>query len=109
MVRRTPSLLMFLVLLPALASLQAVAERKPLAVEMIDGDPMYTHLPPGAIPALTRPEFVSAAEAGSFMAPDEPVLGVVHHGIAKAYSTWQLESHEVVNDFFGDAPLAVTW
>jgi len=43
------------------------------------------------------------------MAPDEPVLGVSLDGEAKAYSLWQLDSHEIVNDSLAGTAIAVTW
>jgi hypothetical protein len=74
-----------------------------------DGEPMYTVLPPDAIPAIRAPEFLAGADAGNQMLPDEPVLGVVINGDARAYSAWQLDAHEIVNDVVGDTAIAVTW
>jgi hypothetical protein len=73
------------------------------------GDPMYTVLPPGAIPAVVEPEFVSGPEANGQMSPQEPVLGLVVNGEARAYSLWQLDAHEIVNDVVGGVPVAATW
>jgi hypothetical protein len=85
----------------------------PLAVaaepEVIQGSPILTVLPVDAIPAIDSPRYVSVAEADRFMRPDEPVLGITDGKVAKAYSTWQLNHHEIVNDSLGDLPLAVTW
>ena len=41
-----------------------------------DGVP-GTVLPPDGIPALTKPNFVSRAEAEALMSDEEPVLGLV--------------------------------
>jgi hypothetical protein len=79
------------------------------AVEVIDGAPMITLLPRDAIPAIDRPTFVSAREGEAFMRPEERVLGISDGRTARAYSTWQLNHHEIVNDVLGEAPLAVTW
>jgi hypothetical protein len=68
-----------------------------------------TVLPPDAIPAIDNPQFVPVAEADGFMRPDEPVLGVTDGKLAKAYSIWQLNHHEIVNDRLGSLALAVTW
>ena len=73
------------------------------------GDPMYTVLPPGAIPAIVEPEFVSGPEANGQMSPEEPVLGIVVNGEARAYSLWHLDAHEIVNDVVGGVPVAATW
>ncbi len=44
------------------------------------------------------------------MAPDEPVLGLFDGQVAKAYSLWHLDRHEIVNDKFpGFGAVAVTW
>src|SRR5574341_1681758 len=74
--------------------------------EMIQGSPLLTVLPVGAIPAIYNPRYVSVNEADRFLRPDEPVLGVTDGKIARAYSAWQLNHHEIVNDSLGDLPLA---
>jgi carotenoid cleavage dioxygenase-like enzyme len=61
----------------------------------------------GYIPAIDDPQFVGASEAEI---DDEGwVLGVVLDGQAKAYSLNLLNRHEVVNDRFGDRPVAAVW
>jgi hypothetical protein len=37
------------------------------------------------------------------------VIGVVGEHERRAYSTWQLDRHEIVNDTFEGRPIAVTW
>jgi len=69
--------------------------------EIIDGDRMYYILPMDGIPAIDDPEFVSVLEADKFMKKDELVMGLVINGDARAYSTWHLDRHEIVNDFSG--------
>ena len=61
----------------------------------------------GAIAAIDAPAFVSAAEAE--IAEDAWVLGVEIDGLAKAYSLNLLNRHEVVNDRFGELPVAAVW
>lgn len=78
------------------------------SVSRIDRDRVYTLLPPDAIPSIDEPRFVTAAEA-TFMHDDEPVIGLVAGGVPKAYSTWHLDHHEIVNDVTGGQPVAVTW
>lgn len=56
------------------------------------------------IPAIDRPQFVSAA-TDTFMRADDRVLGVTINGVAKAYAVRILDWHEVVND----PPLIVTY
>ncbi len=96
-------------LLVAVAS-AAVAERpEPEVHGTFDGDPMYTVLPVDAIPAIRAPEFLNGEAADGQMSPDEPVLGVEIAGESHAYSLWQLDSHEIVNDTVGGRAIAATW
>lgn len=60
------------------------------------------------IPALDKPKFITAGDAG-FLAADDAILGLDHNGIAKAYPIRILNWHEVVNDTFADAPILVTF
>ena len=77
--------------------------------EDIDGSPMYKVLPKDQIPAIYEPQFVSGAEADAQMLPHEPILGVFDGVSARAYSLWQLDHHEVVDDMLGSVPIAATW
>lgn len=70
-----------------------------------EGEPMYTVLPPDAIPAIRDPEYLSGDAARAQMTADEDVMGVLVGEVPRAYSLWQLDSHEIVND----ADFAVTW
>ena len=87
----------------------------PLAVMTIGGqrDPddnkLHVVLPRDAIPAIFNPEFEPASRADRAMADDELVIGVVGEREQRAYSTWQLDRHEIVNDTFEGRPIAVTW
>ncbi len=97
------------VVVPVLALVSMAAAQQPWsAVTTIDGDPVMRGLPRDAIPAINRPVFVKGAGA-SHMQPDEYVIGVTDGQAAKAYSTWHLNGHEIVNDMLGDRPIAVTW
>jgi hypothetical protein len=70
-------------------------------------DALHVVLPRDAIPAIFDPEFEPASKAS--LADHELVIGVVGEGEQRAYSTWQLDRHEIVNDTFEGRPLAVTW
>ena len=87
----------------------ALAERAGAFGEIINGAPIITVLPKDAIPAIDHPKFVSATEGDRVMLPDEPVLGVTDGSVSKAYSLWQLNHHEIVNDQIGTRSVAVTW
>jgi hypothetical protein len=93
-----------------LASISIAAERPaPKVVATVAGEDVYQLLPVGAIPAIDEPEFVSGRDADRQMQPDEPVLGVVIGNEARAYSLWQLDAHEIVNDEIDGSPIAATW
>jgi hypothetical protein len=92
------------------AAVPVTAERpKAEVVATIGGEDVYQLLPVGAIPAIDNPEFVSGADADQQMRPEEPVLGVVLGGEARAYSLWQLDAHEIVNDQIAGTAIAATW
>ena len=73
------------------------------------GDSMFTVLPLNAIRAIQSPGFVFGDMAAAQMAPEEPVIGIILGKQARAYSMWQLDAHEIVNDRLGDKSFAVTW
>ncbi len=104
------SLLFGLTLFVIAGIVPAQAQRPdPVVVMTVEGDSVYRLLPPDAIPAIQDPDFVTGEEADDQMSPEEPILGIVIGEEARAYSLWQLDSHEIVNDFIGGIPLAVTW
>lgn len=78
-------------------------------VSKYDQYQIVTLLPRDAIQAIDEPKFISAAEAGESYEPQEMILGVEFNGDARAYSVPFLSSHEIVNDFVGGVPIAVTW
>jgi hypothetical protein len=82
---------------------------EPRVVANVGGDDVYQVLPVGAIPAIDNPEFVSGAHADRQMQLHEPVLGVIVQGQARAYSLWQLDAHEIVNDRIAGVAIAATW
>lgn len=100
---RTASALLLAGILPAArASEPEIAFRH-------GGDPVYRVLPPDRIPAISDPHFVKGSAAGAQMRADEPVLGIVLGGAARAYSLWQLDRHEIVNDRLAGRPITATW
>ncbi len=60
------------------------------------------------IPSIDRPVFLPAGQV-DFLDPDDLVLSVSHSGETRAYPTRILDRHEIVNDRFGETPLAVTY
>lgn len=75
----------------------------------MDGDPIVKLIPKDTISPIDDPQMVRAAEAESFMRDDEMILGVFDGKQARAYSTWHLDRHEVVNDRLSETPIAATW
>ena len=73
-----------------------------------DEDKIFRVLPRDAIPAIDRPTFEPVASARGFNG-NELMVGLVGNGERRAYSTWQLDRHEIVNDTFEGRPVAVTW
>ncbi|CAB5094065.1 FIG01073555: hypothetical protein [Olavius algarvensis associated proteobacterium Delta 3] len=71
--------------------------------EILSGGP-----PKDGIPAILDPRIVDLGDAG-FMYPDDPVIGVVINGQARAYPVKILNWHEVVNDTIEGVPIAVTF
>jgi hypothetical protein len=61
------------------------------------------------IPSIDVPMFVSVEEAGDWLSEREPVIELVHEGIARAYPIQILVWHEIVNDEIGGTPVAVTF
>ncbi len=74
----------------------------------IDGDPVMRGLPKDAIPAIDKPVFVPVAQA-KYMQDEEPVIGVAFGAVARAYPTWLLNGHEIVNDTIAGRAITVTW
>jgi len=71
-------------------------------------DRIVVVLPQDAIPSIDRPEFEAVLKAKSFN-NDELLIGIVGEHEQRAYSTWQLDRHEIVNDTFEGRAIAVTW
>ncbi len=85
------------------------AQRRKAKETMVNGHTMYTLLKPGDIPAIFDPMFIPVAEADDLYYQDEPLLVVADGGEAKAYSTWHLDHHEIVNDYINGKAITVTW
>ena len=70
---------------------------------------IVTLLPYDAIPAILKPEFITAEEADEKLDPESLVIGLSIDGDHRAYSIPTLSSYEIVNDTVGGKPVAVTW
>jgi hypothetical protein len=66
--------------------------------------------PKDGIPAILKPQFVSAQKAGkTFLKASDRVLGVKIKGVAKAYPIKILNWHELVNDRISGKPFIVSF
>jgi hypothetical protein len=93
-----------------LATMPAPAEHPDPEIHgVFEGEPMYTLLPPDAIPAIRAPEYVTGEDAAAQMSPEEPVIGLARDGDAICWSAWQLDHHEIVNDQLAGTAIAATW
>lgn len=72
--------------------------------EIISGGP-----PKDGIPALDRPQYVSASDASKWLDPTEPVIIVRVEDEVRAYPIQILMWHEIANDTLGGLPLTVTF
>ncbi len=65
--------------------------------------------PRDGIPPIDSPVFESVALAGQWLGPRDPGALVQIDGEARFYPLSILTRHEIVNDAFGDVPVAVTF
>ena len=76
---------------------------------IVEPDQILSGGPPkDGIPALLKPKFVQAG-AADHVRPEDPVIGVVVDGEARAYPIKILNWHEAVNDTLNGQPLVVTF
>lgn len=76
---------------------------------VVNEEEISDSVPKDAIPAITNPQFSTAAEAQKEMNAEEQVLGIHLKGESRAYPIAILSAHEIVNDTVGGMPIAVTW
>jgi hypothetical protein len=74
-----------------------------------EDDKLYVVVPKDAIRAIDDPELEPVEQADRRMDDEEIVIGLVGEREQRAYSTWQLDTHEIVNEVFEGRPVAVTW
>lgn len=60
------------------------------------------------IPAIDNPQF-AAIDKIDFMFDDDIMMTVDYNGVKKSYPRKIMQTHEIVNDYFGDKPLAMTY
>lgn len=96
---------------PAVSPVVPTPTPRPLPIESVDPEEIITLLPPDGIPAIDNPEFMPIEETinRGVMDDGEPVLSFGHQGVWHAYSVFQLDHHEIVNDVVAGLPIAATW
>ena len=95
--------------LAALVTSLAIGASLTLGAQGSLDDDLHIVVPRDAIPAIDKPEFESVERADRYMNDRELVIGLVGGSEQRAYSTWQLDRHEIVNDTFDGRAVAVTW
>lgn len=75
----------------------------------VDLSSIQVNLPRDGIRSVDDPKFVSQADAADWLDDREPVLSLEIDGEARAYPLQILTWHEIVNDEFGNTPVAVTF
>src|SRR5438132_3553112 len=73
------------------------------------GLPILASRPRDTFRVIRKPWLLSANQGDVMLTDEEPVLGLVIHGDARAYSTNQLNDHEMVLDEVGGTPVLVTY
>jgi hypothetical protein len=66
-------------------------------------------VPRDGIPPIDNPAFESIEAASAWLQPQSPVIALAIGDTARAYPLAILTRHEIVNDTFGDQPVAVTF
>ncbi len=110
MSRRLISLIVVLAALVMLAPVAAAQTRNGFDIKdsLVPPDQLLQGGPGrDGIPAIDAPKFVPASTAN--LAAADRVLGLARQGEVKAYPVRILNWHEIVNDRFGDEPIAVTY
>jgi hypothetical protein len=86
------------------SSLPRLPETSPPA-----GLPIITWGKRDHFPVIRKPQYLTAEQGDRALVRDEPVLGVVIGGEARAYSTNQLNEHEMVIDTIAGTPVLVSY
>lgn len=100
-------------------SLVAISFASRLLLPQIGGDDSLKKIVPldkivsggpskDGIPSIDEPKFIKPNEV-NFLSESDMVVGVEQGGVAKVYALKILVWHEIVNDWFGDIPLVVTY
>jgi hypothetical protein len=92
--------------LPTNSRETAVAEEKNIVPldQIVSGGP-----PLDGIPSIDAPKFVSIEDGNKFLTDSDKILGLNINGDIRAYPLQIMVWHEIVNDFVGEIPVAVTY
>ena len=91
---------------------QRTSKELPLPAQSVadvkfDGEKVFSILGKDALRSIDKPEFVKASD--SEISDNIQVIGITDGKIARAYSIYLLDRHEIVNDQMGEHPIAITW
>jgi len=86
------------------SSLPRLPETQPPA-----GLPIVTWGKRDHFPVIRNPQYLTAEQGDRALAPDEPILGLIIGHEVRAYSTNQLNDHEMVIDTIAGTPVLVTY
>ena len=75
-----------------------------MLAEIISGGP-----PPDGIPPIDAPVYESVEAASEWLGERDPVMLAEAEGIVRAYPLAILTFHEIVNTWYGDTPVVVTY
>ncbi len=90
-------------------NLPADLESSEPETEVPEGLPIVPYGRRHHFPEIRRPRYVTSKETDNTPGEDEPVLGLVVGKEARAFSTNQLNEHEMVIDEIGGVPVLVTY
>lgn len=61
------------------------------------------------IKSIDNPKFESVSSASTYLKDNDRILALKYEGIVKGYPSKILDRHEIVNDFFGEKPVLVSY
>jgi hypothetical protein len=98
-------LISYFLVIPYINSRQSVSGSQSLVPldQIVSGGP-----PMDGIPSIDHPKFIEPNQA-NFLSNSDIVIGINYNGEAKAYPLLIMVWHEIVNDFVGGKPIAITY
>jgi uncharacterized protein DUF3179 len=95
-------------LLATVALVSPILAQEPISAEDYTKNAMRA-APRDAFPVMDHPKMTLTAEIGDQIDPEEPVIGLLVEGQARAYPISVMGTCELVNDTVAKIPIAVSW